>query len=317
MKLPVIIFCGILAVLALEAPRGEAAALPPLPLSVANWRPLDQIEDRKLQAGLEQALKRRPSWRSLTATGKMTVALVDLNNPRSPRLAQVNGRIMMYGASLPKLAILLAAYQGFQDGALKETPTVRTDLIEMIRRSDNEAAGRLTARLGLSKIEALIQSPRYRFYDAAQGGGLWLGSGYTAGGEHRPEPLKDLLHAATAYQVCRFYYLLAYGKLINPERSRQMLKILAFPDLHDKFLKALEPTVPPWQMYRKSGEYGIWHSDSILVWGDSWRRYILVCLVEDRQGEKILADLVPVVEQVLKSSPARKGSGTVKDPRKW
>jgi beta-lactamase class A len=306
MKLLVIIICGALAVFALGAPPGQAATLPPLPLRLSSppWQPLYQRRDWGLQNRLEQALKRQPSWRFLLATGKMSVALVDLTNPRAPRFAQINGRIMMYGASLPKLAILLAAYQGFQNGALRETPQIHSDLIEMIRRSDNEAAGRLTARLGLGKIEALIQSSRYRFYDAASGGGLWLGSGYVAGGEHRHEPLKDLTHAATAYQVCRFYYLLAYGRLVNPERSRQMLKILAFPDLHDKFLKALEPKVPPWRMYRKSGEYGLYHSDSILVWGTSWRRYILVSLVEDRQGEKVLEDLAPVVEKVLKSSPA-------------
>lgn len=301
MRLLPAILGAVLAALLLGPPPAWTAP-PPLPLSMASppWRPLSQVRDWGLQNRLEQTLKRDPAWRPLLETGKMAVALVDLADPQAPRYAQIHGYTMMYGASLPKLAILLAAYQGFQDGALKETPEVRADLIEMLRRSDNEAAGRLTARLGLGKIEALLQSPRYRFYDPAQGGGLWLGSGFVAGGERRPEPLKNLVHAATAYQVCRFYYLLAYGRLVNPESSRQMLKLLAFPDLHDKFLKHLEGRVPPWRMYRKSGEYGLWRSDSILVWGDSWRRYILVCLVEDRQGEKILEDLVPVVETVLK-----------------
>ena len=66
----------------------------------------------------------------------MSVGLVDLSNPKAPRFAQVNGDTMMYGASLPKLMVLLAAFQGFEDGTLKETPEVHRDLIEMIRRSE-------------------------------------------------------------------------------------------------------------------------------------------------------------------------------------
>ena len=48
--------------------------------------------------------------------------------------------------------------------------------------------------------------PRYRFYDR-QNGGLWVGSDYGPHLERNPEPLKDLDHAASVTQVCRFYYL--------------------------------------------------------------------------------------------------------------
>ena len=48
------------------------------------------------------------------------------------------------------------------------------------------------------------------------------------------------------------------------------------------------------------------HSDSVLVWGPEWRRYILVAMVESDGGERILRDLVPVVEDVLQRRPARR-----------
>ena len=99
----------------------------------------------------------------------------------------------------------------------------------MIRRSDNHAASQVIGRIGLRKIEALASDRRYRFYDPQKGGGIWLGGTYSSGGEKNPEPMTGLSFTATAYQLCRFYYLLAYGRLISPERSRQMLKILAFP----------------------------------------------------------------------------------------
>ena len=280
----------------------EGAASPTLPLWVpeAAWRPLEQREDRRLQAKLDQALRQGKLCRELIDQGKMAVGLVDLQDPESPRFARVNGDTMMYAASLPKIAILLAAFQGFEDGSLKETPQIQAELIEMIRRSDNVAAAQMVGRIGLTRIEQVILEGRYRFYDTRQGGGLWVGSSFARDGQQNPEPLKGLLQAATVHQVCRFYYLLAYGKLINPERSRQMLKILAFPDLHDKFVSRLEQAVPPNYLYRKSGEFRIWYSDSILVWDRTWRRYILVSLVEHQQGEEILRQLLPRVEDILR-----------------
>ena len=47
---------------------------------------------------------------------------------------------------------------------------------------------------------------------------------------------------------------------------------------------------------------GTTHCDSVLVWGEGWRRYILVGLVEDAGGEQILRELVPVAERVLQQS---------------
>jgi beta-lactamase class A len=306
------IMVAVLGVLAPGVNPGDAGP-PALPLSEAGpeWRPLDQRRDQRLQTRLDQALKQHGSWQSLICAGKMSVGLVDLSNPQAPRLAQVNGDTMLYGASLPKLMVLLAAFQGFADGSLKETPQIHRDLIEMIRRSSNPAAGQVIGQIGLRKIEALASDRRYRFYDPQKGGGIWLGGTYLPGGEVNPEPITDLTHTATAYQICRFYYLLAYGRLISPERSRQMLKILAFPDLPGKFVSVLEKAVPPNHLYRKSGEVRGFHADSILVWDAGWRRYILVALIKDDRGEQILRELVPVAENVLRQgqTPGMRGDG--------
>ena len=304
MKLCTAILAAALGVLLAGLP-GVAATSPTLPLKVADrdWRPLSQHLDQCLQDKLEQALKKHPLWQSLISEEKMAVGLVDLADPRAPRFARVNGNTMMYAASLPKITVMLAAFQGFEDCTLKETPQLQREMVEMIRRSDNAAASKVIDQIGLKKIEAVILDPRYRFYDQRTGGGLWLGSDYGLHLEQYPEPLKNLDHAATVNQVCRFYYDLAYGRLVNPKRSRQMLKIMAFPDLDDKFVRALGGTVPANQLFRKSGEWKLWNSDSMLVWTPGWRRYILVSLIEDAQGEKILQELVPAVEKVLKSSP--------------
>jgi beta-lactamase class A len=300
----------LILILLVFCPWGQAMAAPGLPMIVPQneWKPLEQCQDPGLQASLTRSLQQRPLWRCLVAEGKMTVGLVDLANPRAPRFAQVNGNTMLYAASIPKIAVLLAAFQGIEDRTLPLSGEILMDLEDMIRESSNPAAACMIRRIGLSKIESLLVSPRYQFYDPKKGGGIWVGSTFGGGGEYRRDPLKDLLQAATATQVCRFYYLLAYGKLINMKRSTQMLQVLSDPGIHDKFISVLEPTISPHRIFRKNGTYGATQCDSVLVWGEGWRRYILVGLIDDAQGEQILRDLVPVAERVLRQSQGRSPS---------
>jgi beta-lactamase class A len=277
------------------------ATLPELPLhsSHGEWCPLERQFDKDLQKELNSSLKRNEFWGRLIDEEKMAVGLVDLSDPDCVRFARVNGDTMMYGASLPKIVICLAAFQAFEDGEIKETPQIYRDLTDMIRLSSNEAASHMIDLIGLHRIQAIITDPRYRFYDLQKGGGIWVGSRYCGGGERLPEPIKGLSQAATVSQVCRFYYGLATGKMINPERSRQMLEIFSTPGLHDKFVSVMEKTVPLDRLYRKSGEWSVWHADSMLVWDGEWRRYILAAMVEDPRGEDVLKQLVPVVEEIL------------------
>ena len=274
----------------------------PLPLSKfdRNWRSLYASKDPALQTDLETALAKNRIWRNLIFSKKMAVGVVDLSDPSIPRFARVNGRTMMYAASLPKIAILLAAYVSFEDGSLKESPEIHQDLVAMIRTSDNHAATRMIDRIGFSKIQAVLMDPSYQLYDIKRGGGLWVGKRYAKCGERNPDPIKGLSHAATVTQVCRFYYLLTTGRVISPERSRSMLEILSEPGLHHKFVNELDKSVPLDRLFRKSGTWKNYHSDSVLVWGEVWRRYILAAMVISNKGEHIIRDLVPVVENILR-----------------
>ncbi len=303
-------FSGLVLLCLVFYPAAKVMAVPGLPISLpqGQWQPLGQRQDPELQATLARNLKQHSLWNCLIAADKMAVGLVDLSNPQAPRFAQVNGNTMMYAASLPKIAVLLAAFQGFEERTLLQTPQVMLDLNDMIRESSNSAAAIMIHRIGLSKIQSLLFNPRYRFYDFRQGGGIWVGSTFASSGERHPDPLKDLLQAATATQVCRFYYQLAYGRLINTQRSTQMLQVLSNPGLHDKFVSVLEQSISPDRIFRKNGTFGTTHCDSVLVWGEGWRRYILVGIVEDAQGEQILRDLVPVAERVLRQAKTRSGS---------
>ena len=263
-----------------------------------NWKPLYDIVDPGLQAALEKRLNANPDWARLIRQKKMAVGVVDMNGGK-PRFARVNGNQMMYAASLPKIAILLAAYVSFEDGSLKETEEVHTDLGDMIRVSSNSAATRLIDRIGMKKIQAVVSDPRFGFYDEKRGGGLWVGKRYAASGPRVGDPMHNISHGATATQVCRFFYLLATGRLINAARSAEMLEDLSDPRLHHKFVSQIDERAPNAKMFRKSGTWKQWHSDAIMVRGSAWRNYILVALVESEQGELIIRRVLPTVEELI------------------
>lgn len=272
----------------------------PLNLAKSDIHLLRTLVNEELEVSLTNALKKDPKMAKLIREKRLAVGLVDLQNPYQVRFARVNGNEMMYAASLPKIAILLAAMDAFQKGELRETKEIRQDLNKMIRHSNNQASTRMIDLLGYEKIEAVLTDPQYELFDEDYGGGLWVGKRYAASGQRNPDPIKGLSHAATVSQVCRFYYLLAMGQLVSQEHSQKMLEIMVAPALHHKFVNTLDQVAPEAKVYRKSGTWKTYHADSALVWGENpRRRYILVALIEHPEGEQITRKLVRIVEKLL------------------
>lgn len=263
--------------------------------------PLAELQNRELQTLLENQINSNAQFRKLIANKKMSIGIVDLSNLQDVRYAGLNDENMMYAASLPKIAILLAAMDAIDKGELKDTKEVRQDMRLMISKSNNAASTRMIDRVGYEKIEEVLRAPANKLYDEKVGGGLWVGKRYASGGRRYPEPMKGLSHAATTKQVCSFYYQLALGNLISDKRSKEMLEIMKDPALHHKFVNTLDRVAPKATIYRKSGSWKNFHADSALVWGPE-RRYIIVALIDDNLGEQITRNLVEPVEKVLRKS---------------
>ncbi len=282
----------------------QAVAQDPIPVGVeGKVTPISELKDEQLQQLLLQQLDSNQKWKRLIKNKKLSIGIVDLSNPEDVRYAGVNDDYMMYAASLPKIAILLAAMDAIENGELADTKEIREDLRLMISKSNNRASTRMIDRLGYAKIEAVLRAPETKLYDETVGGGLWVGKRYAAGGKRHPDPLKGLSHAATTRQVCSFYYQLVMGNLVSEKRSKEMLEILKDPALHHKFVSVLDNLAPKAKIYRKSGSWKNYHSDSALVWGPQ-RQYIIVALVEDGLGEQVTRNLVRPLDKVLQASKA-------------
>lgn len=263
--------------------------------------PIADLQNADLQKILQTEIYKNSEWKGLIQNKKMSIAIVDLTDQCNIKYAGLNDDHMMYAASLPKIAILLAAMDAIDKGELEDTKEVRNDMRLMISKSNNQASTRMIDRVGYDKIEAVLRAPKNKLYDEEVGGGLWVGKRYAAGGKRHPEPMKGLSHAATTKQVCSFYYQLAMGNLVSNARSKEMLDIMKDPALHHKFVNTLDRIAPKATIYRKSGSWKNYHADSALVWGPK-RKYIIVALIENDLGEQITRNLVVPIEKVLKKS---------------
>jgi beta-lactamase class A len=261
--------------------------------------PLWDYQDASLQQGVDQALADL-GLDDEARKKQLSVALVDLSGPGRPRAASVNGDVMMYAASLPKIAVLLAAFEKIAQGKMTLDEATEFRLTRMIKVSSNRYATEMMHKVGKEYIARVLLSPRYRLYDPEHNGGLWVGKDYAKAGLWRRDPLNNLSHGATAMQVARFYYLLVTDNLVTPEHSRKMREILAGSELNHKFVRALRQIDPEAAVSRKSGSWSTFHSDSVLVERDG-HRYIAVALSNNPNGSQWLGRIITKLDALLVS----------------
>lgn len=279
--------CGNLGPAEIGEPGRVEPASPPVPL---------EDVDPGLQVALERAVEALglgPAVRS----ERLAIAFVDLSDPGHTRYAGLNDDVMMYAASMPKLAVLLAAFEAIESGRLDDTPTLRRTLTDMIRVSSNPAATRVIRALGFPAIAGTLEAPRYALYDRGGTGGLWVGKAYDPEPAVARDPLFGFSHGATARQAARFFVMLDRGLLVSPERSREMLAMLSDPGIEHKFVRGLARRSDA-RIFRKSGTYRTSHADAALVeHGD--HRYVAAAIVEDPRGGSILAELIGVLDDII------------------
>jgi beta-lactamase class A len=226
--------------------------------------------------------------------GQTAVGLFDALTLRS---AMLRPDCEYYGASVPKIAILLAYFQLRPAESANMDATARHELGLMIKASSNELAAKFSRQLGLKQIQQVLDS--YYFYDAQRGGGIWAGKHYGDDSERLGSPVGDNSHGATVRQLLRFYLMLEQGRLVSPEASAKMREIFASPEIpHDdiKFVKGLSGRKVV--ILRKSGSWENWLHDTAIVTGPG-RCYILVALTNHPRGDEYLEALAGAVDGLM------------------
>jgi len=257
---------------------------------------LRAAQDAGFQRGLERVVQQL-GLSDEVAAGHLSLALVDVSKGAEPRLAMLNGDRMMYAASMPKLAILLGAFVEAEAGHLALDPEHLEAMTNMIRRSSNEDATRVLHWVGGERLIDILESARFRFYEPGGAGGLWVGKAYDNAPAYRRDPVHNLSHGATAFQVARLYCLLENGELFGPALTAQMKEVLSKPGIQHKFVKGLEER-PGVKIFRKSGTWRDTHADSALVeYGD--RRYVMVGIAEHPQGGEWLRRLAAPLHDLV------------------
>jgi beta-lactamase class A len=263
-----------------------------------NATSLFSRSDKDLQDFLDN-LGRSEPYNGLLDQGSLAITLVDLGSPCVVS-AGLNEHQMFYAASIPKLVILLGLLRRFQEGSLIPSMRLLGLANEMIRVSSNSAASTLYNELGPVYLISLLFLEPYKFYDPANGGGLWIGKEY--GGEDAllRDPLEGYSHAATSWQVARFYLLLERNQLLKMPEAQLMRRILQDPGLSHKFVKALNDVAPDATLLRKSGGWGYYQGDSVVV-KTKTLHYILVALVKSESGESVLESIATRVHAFMKA----------------
>jgi len=265
-------------------------------------RLLNESGDFQLQQALE-VLVLEQNLATAVNKQELSLVLVIVTDPDQPRLAEINGHNMVYAASLPKIAILLGAAVAIQEGRLELNDELQKDLDDMIRYSCNACATKVLNLVGREELLEILQSPEYNFYDQNDKGGLWVGKEYGPGSAYHRDPLSGLSHGATAFQAARFYYKLNTGTLVSPEQSRMMLDALSRPGISNKFVKGLE-AYPDLEIFRKSGTWKTYHTDSALVRTEDLA-YIIVALANNANGAAWLEQLAGPLHELAVSQNAQ------------
>jgi beta-lactamase class A len=278
-----------------------ALILPAAARAADEYPLLRESIDPALQKQLETLIREKRLEKAVRQE-RLAIALVDISDAKQPRVAALNGDVMEYAASLPKIAILLAAFVQIEQGKLELDEKLEADLIAMTRKSSNPAATRVLDLVGREELLLILESPRFMLYDRRYDGGLWVGKAYSEKGAYQRDPLHQISHGITAIQGARFFYLLDTNRLVGPELTAKMKQILADPAINHKFVKGLKSR-PGVKLYRKSGTWKQYHADGALVEYGA-HKYIIVGLAEDSQGGKWLEELAAPLHDLAVKAPA-------------
>jgi beta-lactamase class A len=284
--------CGLFLGLSLGLVAAWAAA------ADGGYTDLRDAHDPALQAELDRVLGDFPGFHASVRKQETGLVVADVTDLRRPQVAWYNPDLMLYAASLPKIAIVFGAFVQIQEGALELDDELRGQLVRMIRRSSNQDASAVLRKVGIERLAEILQDERHgRLYDADHGGGLWVGKAYDKSPVWKRDPLRGLSHGASALQAARLYHGFLTGTLVDAKYQPVLGEVFGQPALKHKLVKGLAGR-PDVEIYRKSGTWRHYHSDSGIIERDDLT-YIIVIIDTLPDGARAIVDGIRVVDDVM------------------
>jgi beta-lactamase class A len=263
------------------------------------------------------------TWASPLKADQLAVTAVDLERPEQPVFASVRGSEPIYPASVIKLFYQAAVHRWMEDGKIADTPEVRRALRDMIVESYNEPTHYLIDLLtGTTSGPELPEAELKTWVDRRAAVTRWFHTqGYPTmvnaskkpwcegpyGRESQAiaafEPRRNFL---TTEATARLMLEMALGQCVNPDRSRQMLDLMARDftspatdpedQAHGYTGLALKSGMKLWS---KCGLTSQTRHDAALIELPSGRRLILVVFTTDHATER---EIIPAVARELLSA---------------
>jgi beta-lactamase class A len=294
-----VLYCAIYLIL-------STVLLAPIPAwAEPKYPDLRDSHDSALQKAMDNALgSSHPEFWSGVKKKEFGVVIADVTDLHHPRVAWYNPELMLYAASLPKIAIVLGVFVEVDRGRLKLDSETRNQLIRTVRNSSNRDATALLHKVGFERLAEILQDERYgKLYDPAYGGGLWVGKAYGKAPAWKRDPIKGLSHGASAMQAARLYYGLMSGTILDIKYLPELEKVFGNPAIRHKFVKGLEGRDV--EIFRKSGTWRDYHADSAVV-ARKDLVYIVVYIDNHPDAGRGAVDGIKIIDDVFLSQLGRK-----------
>lgn len=271
-----------------------------------DYPDLRDAHNPELQKALDKALgSSHPEFWDGVNKKEMSIVIADVTDLKKPQVAWYNPDLMLYAASLPKIAIILGVFVEIDRGKIELDDQTRNQLIRTVRNSSNKDATALLYKVGFERLAEILQDERYgKLYDRDHGGGLWVGKEYGKGKAWKRDPLKGLSHGASAMQVARFYYGLMTGTILDTKYLPVLEEVFGSPAIRHKFVKGMQGRKDV-EIFRKSGTWRDYHSDSAVIARENLV-YIAVVIDNHPEAGRGAVDGIKIVDDVMLARTDRK-----------
>ena len=266
---------------------------------------LRDSHDARFQAELDAALAGRAAFWDGVRKKHISAVVADVTDLEHPKVAWYNPDLMLYAASLPKIAIALGALVEIERGKLELDEALHRQLIRMIKKSSNRDATAVLNKVGIARLEAILRDERYgKLYDPEFGGGLWVGKPYSSAAAVKRDPLRHLSHGASAMATARFYYGIMNGSILGHRYLPLLKEMFGKSAIKHKFVKGVAQR-EGLEIYRKSGTWRDFHADSGIFVRDNLV-YIAVAIDHAPSAGRGMTSGIRVVDDLMLERATRK-----------